>query len=72
MKDRILAGLDDGKSKEEILREIIDDEVRTAFKEKASDKMTESIAQTFDENDELRAMINRLFSEAQRGREKNS
>ena len=69
LRERILAGVDGEKTKEEILREVIDDEVQRSFGKDASERMVESITQAFDDNEQLRALFNRLYGEALRGRE---
>ena len=69
LRERILQGVDGDESKEQILRRVVDDEVRNSFGNNASDKMVDSIAQAFDENEQLRALFNRLYGEALRGRE---
>ncbi|MFT4538970.1 MAG: hypothetical protein ACI841_000724 [Planctomycetota bacterium] len=68
LKKRILEGVDGEMTKEEVMRAVIGDEVRQSFAGVASKEMTDSIAQAFDNNENLKALFNRLYGQALRER----
>lgn len=69
LQRRILEGVEEELSKEEVLHAVIDDEVRQSFGQAASKEMVDSIARAFDDNESLKALFNRLYGQALRQRQ---
>ena len=66
LKQRILEGVEQNLDRAAILHNVIDDEVARSFDLGNRSKMSASITTAFQENEQLKALFDRLYAEATR------
>ena len=66
MSQQIRKGIDENKPKEEIMRDVVEDQLTAQFGDKVTPEMTNAVAEKFESDPNLSQLFNQLYAEATR------